>query len=260
MIRHKVGVFGGTSSSLDVCDWLKNQSIDFRLSVATSTGLEVAKKFTQESHVGRMNKDDMIRWFRKQSFSLIIDAAHPYAQVLHETVIEAATVLQLPIVRFDRLSDIQTQQQNEFVHVVESVDEACKTITQLNPQRVLLTTGSKNLQTFCDNVSCSKLYARVLPNQDAIHQCVNSGLELDEIIAIKGPFSTEFNAALYKELSVDLVVTKESGSAGGFNEKVLPCLALGIHCVVIVRPTIDSENYKAIIYQCSDLSLILSHL
>lgn len=76
----------------------------------------------------------------------------------------------------------------------------------------------------------------MLPTQEVLAQCESYGMTIDQIFALKGPFSAEFNEAFYRYCNADVVITKESGAQGGFNEKVAPCIALGIPCIVVVRP------------------------
>ena len=60
------------------------------------------------------------------------------------------------------------------------------------------------------------------------------------IIAMQGPFSTQLNDALYAQLQIAVMVTKDSGEAGGVSEKVLPAPHRGIHVIVIRRPPEES--------------------
>ena len=53
---------------------------------------------------------------------------------------------------------------------------------------------------------------------------------------MKGPFSKELNCALIRDLGIDILVTKASGAAGGFWEKVEAARECGIELVVIHRP------------------------
>ncbi|MCE0495671.1 precorrin-6A reductase [Vibrio salinus] len=253
----KVCVFGGTSTSLDVCEWLNAHSIEFCLCVATHSGLESASAYEQNVRVGRMDEKAMADWVRQEAISLIIDAAHPYARVLHETIRHVAQKEAIPVVRYDRPPVATSCSQHPFFHPVRNPSEACQKLAELNAGRVLLTTGSKDLNTFRHLLPDVKLFARVLPNVAAMEQCAREGFLLDEIIALKGPFSAEFNRSLYRELNIDSVVTKESGSAGGFYEKVQPCLDMKRHCVVITRPETVTDDYVAVIYECSALEPIL---
>ena len=45
---------------------------------------------------------------------------------------------------------------------------------------------------------------------------------------MKGPFSLEMNRAVFRQYQVDLVLSKESGAAGGFTEKYLAARELSI--------------------------------
>lgn len=56
---------------------------------------------------------------------------------------------------------------------------------------------------------------------------------------MQGPFSKELNKALYDHYKVTLMITKESGKVGAFDEKVEAALEMGIETIVIARPKID---------------------
>lgn len=254
----KVCVFGGTSTSLEVCQWLQGKAVDFRLCVATDTGLEAAYVYEQHIRVGRMDTEKMVQWLSEEQFSLIIDAAHPYAEILHSTILDSASELALPVIRYDRESPAEQFRKNPYFHPVENASKACEKIRELGITEVLLTTGSKDLNLYKRALKQQKLYARVLPNLAAMEICSELNFQLNEIIALKGPFSADFNRTLYAELGVDAVVTKESGAAGGFIEKVLPCLDLNLHCIVITRPKIKSEKYLSVVYTCSELESLFS--
>ena len=53
---------------------------------------------------------------------------------------------------------------------------------------------------------------------------------------MQGPFSPELNGALYDHFRIHFMVTKDSGSAGGLKEKVLPALAREMDVIVIDWP------------------------
>ncbi|WDC85618.1 precorrin-6A/cobalt-precorrin-6A reductase [Caloramator sp. mosi_1] len=61
---------------------------------------------------------------------------------------------------------------------------------------------------------------RILPSVEGLNECIKQNIELDRIIAIKGPFSEEFNMAMLKEYRADYIVMKNSGILGGTIEKI----------------------------------------
>ena len=66
--------------------------------------------------------------------------------------------------------------------------------------------------------------------------CQEAGLQPSHILAMQGPFSTEMNVAMLKTVGASILVTKASGVAGGFPEKLEAARALGLTAVIIGRP------------------------
>ena len=97
------------------------------------------------------------------------------------------------------------------------------------------------------------LITRVLPTSEVLISCENLGFNADNIIAMKGPFTQEMNESTYKQYDIDLVITKESGIAGGFLEKVNACKTLNIPVVIIKRKEMNYPNTIGNIEKLIDL-------
>ncbi len=141
----------------------------------------------------------------------------------------------------------------ENKYIVSSIEEACK-IAREKGQNIFIGTGSKNLPQIVDLIPDRNLVVRVLPTSDVILSCERLGLNADNIIAMKGPFSQSINEEFYKHYDVDIVVTKESGIAGGFLEKVNACETLQIPVVIITRERI---NYPLVVNDIDELEKLL---
>ena len=72
--------------------------------------------------------------------------------------------------------------------------------------------------------------------REALELCAAAGILSSHIIAMQGPFTRAFNAALYDQWGIRAMVTKDSGQAGGVEEKVIPALERQIHIIMIDRP------------------------
>ncbi|ENM5738119.1 precorrin-6A reductase [Vibrio mimicus] len=257
MKPNHVLVFGGTSDALMLCKALAERGIHFTLSVATEEGKHSAREFESNVILGRMDSTAMREFIQRNHVDYVIDAAHPYAQVLRLTIVVACEGIQCPLMRYERPSHDQLAvskavDDSPLVLKASNVMDACRKITD-SQKRVLLTTGSKDLETFKRMLRDKTIFARVLPVADVISECNALGLGIDNIIAMKGPFSRNMNQALYKMIKPDVVITKESGSVGGFVEKVEPCIELGIPCIVIERPkTTSSNQYVSYLTHLSD--------
>ncbi|MCG8706853.1 cobalt-precorrin-6A reductase [Brenneria sp. 4F2] len=229
-----IHVFGGTSDARLICQALDEAGESYSLSVATETGKQLAGDIAGEVVVGRMDADAMTAYLANRRVRWVIDASHPYADVLHQNVATVCRRLQLPLTRYQRPSDIDAI-DHPLLHKVASLDAACAIARRLGP-RVLLTTGSKALAQYRRHLPDKHLLVRVLPTAAVLAQCEALGLGVEQIIALCGPFGAAFNQALYEHCRPDVVITKESGAPGGYQQKVDPCLALGIPCIVIRRP------------------------
>lgn len=227
-------IFGGTSDARQICALAEQAGLRYSLSVATDAGRELAGDIHGEIVVGRMDALQMAQWLASRGVTRVIDASHPYAGELSANIRQACTALRLPLTRYIRPSEIDAQ-SHPLLHKVHSVEEACELAQRLG-DRILLTTGSKQLALFAQQLAGKTLIARVLPVAEVLLQCQAAGLGVDQVIALKGPFSADMNRATYQHCQADVVITKESGAEGGYQQKIAPCIELCIPCIVICRP------------------------
>ena len=223
-------VLGGTSDSLEICDRInKYEDLPYTLSVTTSYGEDLARKHAKNVITGKLTKEDMVRFIEKNNINKIID-----------------------YLRYERKSLIEDiSYENKYI--VSSIEEACK-IAREKGRNIFIGTGSKNLPKIVELIPDRNLIVRVLPTSDVILSCESVGLNADNIIAMKGPFSQSINEEFYKHYNVDIVVTKESGIAGGFLEKVNACETLQIPVVIITREKI---NYPLVVNEIDELEKLL---
>lgn len=119
---------------------------------------------------------------------------------------------------------------------VGSVDEAVEYLKRTKGN-ILVTTGSKELRKFTKLPGWGdRVYARVLSLPAVVSQCASMGFYGRRLIAMEGPFSREMNLALLHSTGAAWMVTKESGAAGGFDEKAEAARMAGVGLVVIGRP------------------------
>jgi precorrin-6x reductase len=87
-----------------------------------------------------------------------------------------------------------------------------------------------------------RLIARVLPSVESIELCLEAGILPSHIICMQGPFSHEMNLAMFRDMKAKILVTKESGASGGFNEKLSAARELGMSVFLLKRPPDESET------------------
>ena len=106
------------------------------------------------------------------------------------------------------------------------------------PGDILLTTGTKDIAIWCAQPGLRKrIWVRCLPNEASVQAARQAGIPPERIVGAMGPFSLEDNVALIRRSGVRTLVTKASGTTGGFWEKVQAARETNCALVVIGRPT-----------------------
>lgn len=229
----KICVFAGTTEGRELVEFLCAQKIRVTACVATEYGetlLSPAKDLTISAQ--RLTREEMEALLTKERFDLVVDATHPYASVVTENLTGACAAAGTEYLRLLRSS---ADAPDDGVFVAD-IPEA---VAYLNGQdgAILLTTGSKELQKFTPLRDFEKrVYARVLPMEESLRLCQDAGVKPAHILAMQGPFSRELNSAILKSIGAKFLVTKDSGSKGGFDEKVAAARDAGAQLVVIGRP------------------------
>ncbi len=227
-------VFGGTTEGREIAEWIAGRPGNHVVAYSATDygGSLVESGPNLESRVDRLAADQMSCVMAEGGFDCVIDATHPYADIVTDNIRRAAEVASLPVIRVVRDSEPEGPWRG-----AADAAEAARICAEL-PGNILLTTGSKDLGIFMGTIpdAADRVYARVLPVVDSVSSALALGIPVSHIIAMQGPFSEELNTALIHELSIAVVVTKASGRTGGFSEKVDAALSCGCELVVIHRP------------------------
>ena len=125
------------------------------------------------------------------------------------------------------------------IRVADSMREAVDLLNDKPylEKNILLTTGSKHLPDYTKIQDYqNRAYLRLLPSPEMLQKAVDTGFLPAHLIAMQGPFSQELNVALIKQSGIGVLVTKQSGKSGGFEEKISAAEQTGTDVIVIKRP------------------------
>ena len=103
---------------------------------------------------------------------------------------------------------------------------------------MLLTTVSRNLIPYVAASSRAgvELFVRVLPHADSIEVCRSAEIPERNVLSGRGPFSVEENVETLRRFHIGVLVTKDSGVAGGVPAKIEAARIHGCRVVVVARP------------------------
>ena len=228
-------LFGGTSETAGLATALANNDHTVLVSTATDAVLDVGSHELIQRRCGRLNEDDIVELIQQQSISLVIDASHPYAAELHATVAAAAQRAQIPSFRYQRQTAAIIGEENIYF-VSDHHEAAALALTFGDP--VLLTTGSRQLAPYIGLLKTHNipLYARVLPHPESERACDVAGLPTESRIVGRGPFTEAENRELIRTKHIGVLITKDSGTRGGVNEKISAARKENCRVIVVQRP------------------------
>ena len=233
-------IFSGTTEGRLLSEVLVKANVLHTICVATEYGeIVLQENPLVKIHKGRMNADEMKEFICSGNYQVVVDATHPYADIVSKNIREALYGMDIPYIRLLR-HNVDLEQEN--IRYFET-NEDCEIALREMEGNILLTTGSKEIGKYCiSNGVKSRIYARVLPSMESIELCERQGIIGKQIIAMQGPFSTEMNEALLRQYDISVLVTKESGKAGGFPEKIEAAKRVCCKVFVIGRPK-DTEGF-----------------
>ena len=252
----KIVIFAGTTEGRRLSEILADAGIAHTVCVATEYGEIVMREQTKGTeaagtkgqslvslHRGRMDREQMEEFLRNEGYEIVVDATHPYARVVTENIQSAVNTLrtteretQFPIyLRLEREIAETPEAEDPAVSIRYFESNAdCAKALENTEGNILLTTGSKELATYCASGRLhDRLYVRILPGRESLELCMEQGIKGRQILALQGPFSTEMNAAILKQYDIRHMVTKNSGRTGGYQEKLEAAKMLGIPVYVI---------------------------
>lgn len=205
-------------------------------SATTPYGRKLLEEVGVQVVMDKMDVPMLVSFIKDRGITLLIDATHPYAENGTKNAIIASEEANITYARYERPS-------SDTVASEEMMDyQTCLDKLRRSSGNILLTVGSNNLDLFCEKGIVKRVFPRVLPTSSVIRKCEELGYDTGKIIAMKGPFSTAMNSLMIREMDIKFLITKESSSAGGFEEKVSAARECGIELMVIKRPKVDMKN------------------
>ncbi len=235
-MKEKLLLFGGTTEARELAE----SGLPMICCVATEYGAEVLPELPAlDVRAGRLSAPEMAELIRAEGVTVVADATHPYARAVTAEIKKACADT---CAEYMRVARRRTALPKEAV-IVESCEEAARLLDGCR-DRALIATGSKELDIFAKVRGASeRLFPRVLPAKDVIERCAALGFGPGQIIAMRGPFSKEMNAAMLRMTGASVLVTKDGGEAGGMPEKIGAALETGARLIVVGRSA--EEGYSA---------------
>lgn len=233
-------LLGGTSETATLAEALAEAGYRVLVSTATDIPLFVGAHPNIEHRRGRLDATAMAALVCERNVRAIVDATHPFASEARRTAVSVAKETKIPHLTFMRDGGVTAEGGVEIV----SNHEGAACVACRGGKPVLLTVGSKNLAVYASEARRMgvRLIARVLEHADSRRAAHEAGIAESELVTGRGPFSVEENRELIRRFGIGVLVTKDSGEAGGVREKLEAARQEGCHVVVVARPQAATDG------------------
>ena len=242
-----VFIFSGTTEGRSLARWLASCGVMVHVRVATDYGAEVMESDPNiDVQVGSCGgAEGIARVISENMYEIVVDATHPYATTVSKHIREGCEASGAEYIRLRRAdSDIGG---SDGIVTVDSVDDA---VTYLMDRSgtILAATGSKELDRYTRIPDYKdRVVARVLSTMDSVTRAVGLGFEGRNLICAQGPFSEDVNYATLRQIGAEYIVTKDSGTVGGYEEKVRAARRSGATVVLVRKPDDTGLPYDEVV-------------
>lgn len=227
-------IFGGTTEGRIAAKVLDEAGSPYYYSTRGNAQQIECKHGTRMT--GGLDSNAMLEFCTTHDIRLIIDAAHPFASLLHSTVGAVSEQLDIPVIRLER----RYPPRDESLVWCDSFDDAIDYLESHEINHLLALSGVQTigkLRRYWEKHAC---HFRVLDREDSRTLAKQTGFpEKNLLFWHEG----QDELALFRQLHPGAILTKESGESGYYEEKVTAARQLGIPVIVIRRPPLPDSFY-----------------
>jgi precorrin-6A/cobalt-precorrin-6A reductase len=222
----KILILGGTTEARQLTERLANRSdLDVTLSLAGRTASPIPHPVPLRIG-GFGGADGLAEYLAAERVDVLIDATHPYADIMSHNAAAAARKAGVALVALHRVP--WTPVAGDRWIEVGDTHAAVDTIGA-NGRNVFVTLGRSGLEVFAGAPQHRYLIRSVDP--------VVPPLALPHVtyITARGPFGEQGERALMSTHQIDIVISKNSGGDAAYG-KIAAARAFGIAVIMIHRP------------------------
>ena len=218
-------VFGGTTEGRRAVEVLEEAGSLYYYS--TKTGEQDISLHYGMRIDGALDAEAMKAFCHEHQIRLMVDAAHPFATTLHQTIAEVASDMQISVIRYERIfppRDPDITWIDDYSNIIAA---------DLRGHTLLATTGVQSISKLkwleAEGV---KVIYRILRRESSLLMAYEQG-------------ATDKQLCFFEDDTMpdsDAILLKESGLSGGFVEKVEEAKTKGMRIIALKRPSLSIIN------------------
>lgn len=225
-------IFGGTTEGRIAIDVCEEAGKPFYYS--TKGTMQQVELHNGVRLSGIMTADDIRTFCQQNGVACIIDAAHPFAENLHKAIADSG----LRVIRLQR----QFGERQEGVAYCKDYADAMRMMLEAGVGRLLALSGANTIGRLKPFWEAHHTIFRILDREESRAIARREGLPASNLILYPDSLpGIEDEKRMMAALDIDAVITKESGTTGGFDAKVSAALSLGLKVFVVEHPQLPSH-------------------
>jgi precorrin-6A/cobalt-precorrin-6A reductase len=233
-------LFGGTIEGREVAALLEQSGQ--RYIYSTKQGLFNPVTVSGVLRSGPLDGSEIVLLCRERQVTRIIDAAHPFASMLHENIVLASRTLGIPVVRYER-RPLRTLEllHDSSVSCVASFEEASARLLNSPYRKVLALTGVQSIAKLRSCWKACGMIFRILPRKSSLDLAEKEGFPKENLILMHPSGDLQDEIELIRHYGADCLLTKESAESGFLSVKMMAASRCGIPLMVIRQPPTPAE-------------------
>lgn len=229
-------IFGGTTEGKETARVMEELALPYWYSTFSDTGF-IPGAYGQ-IRSGPLSKEELIHFCKNKAVHTLIDAAHPFAAELHQTISAVSLALALPVIRWQRSQPARSNMHNIVYR--STLKELAAILLKREKYHWLSLMGVKQIPLILQLNPEGKNYFRILPRQQSVQEALHAGLLRHQII--EGyPGTAEEEKRLWQQSAIHAVLTKENGFTGRLPEKIKAATQTGITLGILTEPQIPAH-------------------
>lgn len=217
-------VFGGTTEGRKTVEVLEEGGSPYYYS--TKTGMQELTPHNGRCIDGAMDGAAMRSFCQEHQIRLMVDAAHPFASRLHQTIADVAAESDIPVVRYERIYP----PRDPDITWIDDYSQVPRDIHTL-----LATTGVQSIARLKPlEAEGIQVYYRILRRESSVALALQQGAKEEQLCYYDDPKDIPVKA--------DAILLKESGISGGFSEKIDEARKRGMRIIALKRPVLHFEH------------------
>ncbi|MGI5894029.1 MAG: precorrin-6A reductase [Candidatus Merdivicinus sp.] len=238
-------LIGGITEATSLAEQLA-KDYDVLLSVASPYGASLAQNSHYQTICGKRDAAGFVRLMEEYSIRLIVDCSHPFAEQVSKEVETAAQMSGIPLLRYRRSLTCDPQSDRAVLRV-RTFSEAAHAARQICGDKLVFSSvGANHLPELAAIIPPEQIVARVLDRPESLEVCRKVGIPPQQILAKRGPFSVEENLHDFGQFSLGVLISKDSGSAGGTPEKLEAAACMNLPVILILPPHSSADAFSSL--------------